>query len=707
MTAKPVLEIAGRDSRVINSSNGSQPVSRTFFRLLVLLALSAYAVVWTTGYLHRLIEVLSVPLLLAAIIARPLPSGRIILQLGSVLALLQAISGRSGSTPGVVLLLQFAGLVMFLQILVADSLRAAHGVIVLSLMIILAVAAMNVNFVFPLVLIPYIMIFYLVLRQLTIIRHQSIATAPIRLSGNTPLGWQRIAVGTLVSIMIFGFLWLVMFYLIPRTTSFGIASEVSRRKLKGFSDTMLLGDPGLLEDNPAVIMRVRPLEGKTLNYSALRRMGNKLLRGATFAWYNAGKWQKGTKRRWYIDLRRSSGELALEREHRSIRDLHQIELVLENLDPPVIFKPDRAVSMRFTQPYIAYEEDLSFYFLYRPGTTRRYVASVLLDPLEPEDSSVNEIELNRETTPYLHTKGIPSRVQSLAEGMVNEKMTILERVEKVKTFLRDQYEYSLVQQDLGGNDPVEDFLFVSKEGSCEHYASAMVLLLRAMGVAARPVGGYTMGDWNDIGGFFTIRQGHAHAWVEVYFPKTGWVPFDPTPPTMVTGPESEVGRMLQTLWNAYEGYWFSYVYSFDNRSQGIGFRRMLEALSDAFVSLRNLILDPFLWLLVALAASIAYLGRKRFRRTQQYDSWIPDWYMDWSESLSVQRSEWETPAEYHKRLIELGVISPKQGECLTRLAELVDLNAFSNTSDRSAIPVAARSVIAELSGLATVDKSGK
>ncbi|NLF96049.1 MAG: DUF3488 domain-containing transglutaminase family protein [Candidatus Riflebacteria bacterium] len=693
----PVLEITGRNIGAFSKTNGSMPVSRSFFRLLVLLAAVAYAAVWTTGYLRGLIEILALPMLLAAIFARPLPVGRLLLQLGSVLALLQAIAGRGGSTPGVVLLLQFAGLVMFLQLLVVDCLRAAHGVIILSLMIILAVAAMNVNFVFPLVLIPYVLAFYLVLRSLTVLRHQAMAKSPIKLSNRNPLSWHRIAVGTIVSVLIFGFLWLVMFYLIPRTTSFGIASEVSRRKLKGFSDTMRLGEPGLLEDNPAVIMRVKPLEEKTLTPSALRRIGNKLLRGATFAWYNAGRWEKGTKRRWYIDLRQSSGELRLNRGHYSPRDLHQIELVLENLDPPVIFQPDRAINMRFTQPFIAYEDDLSFYFLFRPGTTRRYVASVLLDPLEPEDSPLSEVELNDETSPYLHEKGIPPRVQALARAMVTEEMTVLGRVERVMRFLRSQFEYSLVQKDLAGVDPVEDFLFGSKEGSCEHYASAMVLILRAMGVPARPVGGYSMGEWNDIGGFYTIRQGHAHAWVEVYFPRSGWIPFDPTPPVMFTGPESDFGRLLQTLWNAYEGYWFSYVYSFDNKAQGLGFRRILEALSENLASLRSYLFSPALWLFIVVIVLFAYFGKNRIARINRPDRWIPDWYLDWADSCSVQRCEWETPAEYHRRLLLLGVIDSEQREKLDRLVELVDLTAFSNTSNRSEISAVAQELIAELS----------
>ncbi len=696
MNGPVLLEITGRDYATLSRSNGALPVSKKFFRLLVLLAALSYAAVWSTGYLRVLIEILSVPLLMAAVFARPLSAWRIFLQIGSVVALLQALTSFGGPTPGIVILLQFAGLVMFLQILAIDCLRAAHGVIVLSLMIILAVAAMNVNFVFPLVLIPYVLVFYLVLRHLAIFRHQAIASARVELSGSNLLDWQRTAVGALVSILIFGFLWLVLFYLIPRTTSFGIASDVSRRKLKGFSDTMSLGDPGLLEDNPAVIMRVRPLEDKTLTPSILRRIGNKLLRGATFAWYKDGKWEKGTKRRWYIDLRRNAGELRLDRETYSPRDLHQIEVVMENLDPPVIFQPERAVSMRFTQPYIAYEDDLSFYFLYRPGTTRRYVASVLIDPLEPQDSPLGEIELNRETTPYLHVRGIPERIQNLAQGMASDSMTILQRVDRVMRFLHGQFEYSLVQRDLEGTDPVEDFLFVSKEGSCEHYASAMTLLLRSMGVAARPVGGYTMGEWNEIGGFYTVRQGHAHAWVEVFFPKTGWVPFDPTPPIMITGPESEVGKFLQILWNAYEGYWFSYVYSFDNRAQGVGFRSIMNAFSGALTSLWSWVLSPVVWLLIALCVSLAYLGRRRISRVRQRGRWIPDWYLEWADGLAIPRAEWETPAEFHRRLLEFGSIEQLHAERLSRLAELVDLSAFSGCRDQSSIRAQAQSVIVEL-----------
>ena len=697
--ARPVeLMISGQSDSSYHKSHGSAALSPEFFRLLLLLAGLSYLAIWSTGYLRVMIATLALPSLVAAIFARPLPSGRVFLQLGSVAALLYMLVNLRGPTPGVVLLLQFAGLIVFLQILVLENLRSAHGVIVLSLMIILAVAAMNVNFVFPLILVPYVFVFYLVLRSLAVHRHQALAKAPVSLYKRNPLGLRRLAIGTLVSIMIFGFLWLVMFYLIPRTKSFGIASDISRRKLKGFSDTMSLGESGLLEDNPAVIMRVRPLEDKTRTPSVIRRIGNKLLRGATFARYSAGKWEKGTKRRWYIDLRRNNGELTLLRNQPAARDMHQLELMLEHIDPPVIFLPDRTVAARFSVPYIAYEEDLSFYFVYRPGTTRRYVTNVILDPEEPEDSLVSEIEENRETAPYLSAQGISPRISELGLSLIGDSTTIATRVAKVMRYLRSQFEYSLEQRELEGIDPVEDFLFASKEGSCEHFASSMVLLLRAMGIPARPVGGYTMGEWNDIGGFYTVRQRHAHAWVEVFFPRSGWIPFDPTPTAMSYGSDTELGRLFQVMWEVYEGYWFGYVYSFDNDSQGVGFRRIAETVSSLPASVTFYLLSPGFWLLIIPVLFIALLGRRRLiRRIRSYNCWIPDWYLSWEAGIAESRAEWETPREYHQRLLDLEIVRQEHAGLLAGLAELVDQSSFSLYPDRDKIKVSAAALISQIS----------
>ncbi|NGZ87776.1 transglutaminase TgpA family protein [Duganella aceris] len=94
-------------------------------------------------------------------------------------------------------------------------------------------------------------------------------------------------------------------------------------------------------------------------------------------------------------------------------------------------------------------------------------------------------------------------------------------------FRSDSYQYTL-EPPLLGRDAVDDFLFVSKAGFCEHYAGAYVVLMRAMGVPARVVTGYQGGEMNPVDGYLTIRQSDAHAWAEIWTPAGGWRRVDPT-----------------------------------------------------------------------------------------------------------------------------------------------------------------------------------
>jgi transglutaminase-like putative cysteine protease len=75
---------------------------------------------------------------------------------------------------------------------------------------------------------------------------------------------------------------------------------------------------------------------------------------------------------------------------------------------------------------------------------------------------------------------------------------------------------------------VDEFLFGTKSGFCEHYASSFVFLMRAAGVPARVVTGYQGGDINPVDGYMIVRQSDAHAWAEVWLKGRGWVRFDPT-----------------------------------------------------------------------------------------------------------------------------------------------------------------------------------
>jgi transglutaminase-like putative cysteine protease len=78
------------------------------------------------------------------------------------------------------------------------------------------------------------------------------------------------------------------------------------------------------------------------------------------------------------------------------------------------------------------------------------------------------------------------------------------------------------------DDPVDEFLFETREGFCEHYAAAFTILMRAAGIPARVVTGYLGGTINPIDGYLVVRQRHAHAWSEVWLANKGWVRIDPT-----------------------------------------------------------------------------------------------------------------------------------------------------------------------------------
>ena len=153
-------------------------------------------------------------------------------------------------------------------------------------------------------------------------------------------------------------------------------------------------------------------------------------------------------------------------------------------------------------------------------------------------------------------------------------------------FLRaGRYLYTL-EPPLLGPDSVDEFLFTTKEGFCEHFASAFVFLMRAAGVPARVVTGYQGGDLNRFDNIITVRQADAHAWAEVYLSGQGWVRVDPTaaaaPGRVESGlarsvPESQQSLMLRAelewlrdlrhQWEAVAHKWNVYVLGYSPERQ--------------------------------------------------------------------------------------------------------------------------------------------
>jgi transglutaminase-like putative cysteine protease len=125
---------------------------------------------------------------------------------------------------------------------------------------------------------------------------------------------------------------------------------------------------------------------------------------------------------------------------------------------------------------------------------------------------------------------LPQRVKDLAHKVAGEQGSAYDKAEVVESFLRTTYRYApSVRAPPPGRDPVDFFLFDLKEDFCEYFASAMVVMLRELGVPARMVEGYTSGTLDPNTGKFVVKELDAHAWVEVYFPLYGWIEFEPTP----------------------------------------------------------------------------------------------------------------------------------------------------------------------------------
>ena len=161
-------------------------------------------------------------------------------------------------------------------------------------------------------------------------------------------------------------------------------------------------------------------------------------------------------------------------------------------------------------------------------------------------------------------------------------------------FRRQPFRYTLTPARLGAR-PVDEFLFETREGFCEHYASALAVMLRAAGMPARVVTGYHGGELNEFGHYYVVRQSDAHAWTEVWLEDRGWIRVDPTatiaPERIERGAASSLARFggsaigrvgwiraIRHLWDTFDARWYELVIGYGETTQ----RMLLERLG--FVS---------------------------------------------------------------------------------------------------------------------------
>jgi len=198
---------------------------------------------------------------------------------------------------------------------------------------------------------------------------------------------------------------------------------------------------------------------------------------------------------------------------------------------------------------------------------------------EPVDVPAGEVALPDRGERWV---GLPEsldpRVTALSKSLTEGKG----RISAVDAVLRHfgSFRYSLANEPQMP-DPLASFLFDVKAGHCEYFATAMTVVLRASGIPARMVTGFYGGRYVENGGYYVVRQGDAHAWVEVWFPEVGWLTFDPTPPDARPATLETAWGRFQLWLDGVREQWRKSVVDYDIFAQVQGIKGLIDLAKEA------------------------------------------------------------------------------------------------------------------------------
>jgi transglutaminase-like putative cysteine protease len=176
--------------------------------------------------------------------------------------------------------------------------------------------------------------------------------------------------------------------------------------------------------------------------------------------------------------------------------------------------------------------DLNTFQGHYPDAAKRYL-EVVYQPV-PEWGAENRdtlMDVFFGATEEFEISALESVYQA-AQGVTSGAESPYEAAALLETWFREAGGFVYDEQPpapIGGTPPLVDFVNETKRGYCQHYAGAMALMLRLLGIPSRVAVGFTSGNYRQDTKEWVVKDTNAHAWVEVWFPQFGWIPFDPTP----------------------------------------------------------------------------------------------------------------------------------------------------------------------------------
>lgn len=225
----------------------------------------------------------------------------------------------------------------------------------------------------------------------------------------------------------------------------------------------------------------------------------------------------------------------------------------------VLHAPDSPLTVNLPVVYEYRGDPSDFAFLRPVVPLRQYQQYSVLAAV----STASMSELRRAGTIYPQwtraylqlPDGFPEAVRQEAWRVVGDATNTHDAAAKIEAHLRTFPYKTRVAVPPPGRDWVSFILFDSKEGYCDYYATAMAVMLRAVGIPARVATGYVTGEWDPASQAYLVSENHAHTWTEVYFPGYGWITFEPSanrslPPRtenpLVAETEEELQRLLES-----------------------------------------------------------------------------------------------------------------------------------------------------------------
>ncbi|MBF0320173.1 MAG: DUF3488 domain-containing transglutaminase family protein [Nitrospirae bacterium] len=335
----------------------------------------------------------------------------------------------------------------------------------------------------------------------------------------------------------------IIFLILPRT-DYPFFSFLNRsgKGRAGFADNVKLGSVSSIQQDSSIIFR-----------ATMEKVDDGLLywRGILFDVFDGTSWQSSL-----------SEEPAAAKQDYSKAKGRRIPqtIFLEPYDNKYIFALDR--------PIFVYLKNVrspgGFIYLTKDTIQNklRYDAVSAIEEGRPGDILKDKDRYLK--LPDAIPPELSALVSTLAKGK-DQRAT----ADAILKHLRDgSFSYSL--ENLPTSErPLYEFLFKTRAGNCEYFASSMAVMLRMAGIAANVIGGYKGGQYNNIGGYYLVMQKNAHVWVEAYMDGYGWMRFDPTPGAAFSFDTETRGalRTLQIAFDALDYYWNSFVinYNFDKQ----------------------------------------------------------------------------------------------------------------------------------------------